>query len=681
MVLDNCDKVNSLILPHGYSSTVIPPPHSSQQNSIQCRQVTAESTSNSGNILDSKNSITNINTQEMNKDASNNNNNNNNINNNNNDNKMDNKKEEKITLRADYKLPSTPTKNATYKAVTDSGATENMSAHPDLFEEIIPLDSSHKVTLGDDVTKLSINGYGWMNFTINNKRIRTIAYYVPDLGTTLLSIKHHSKFRGNYFHTENNTAVLAYATDVFFPECTTEYMVDIQSAPKTNYPYIFNEETAIRVSDEESEKYTKNVLFLNKTKANLVTTPQHQSTIALEVKIKKIVEHAVLPKQATAGSIGYDLWSSQDATLKPNSTEWIHTGIAMEIPKGLYGRVAPRSSLSLKGLSVGGGVIDIDFRSEVMVILHNHTNQQIHFPSGTKIAQMIFEHAASPCITVAKELSETSQGGNGFGSTDASQYSSQARDDARQNAFENVVERIQLQYKDMQPQQPGENEVPTYSEMSSRNNPVPGTTTEDDQDNLSVDTVPASNCTEDNKIQQQTPGPSDNQESNTEKLIDSQSTPPILPTEKLSSSTPNQIRLSRDFVAQATGYHKSNLLMKYFDRVAKDTTTLDSTKKSEVLVDGEIATIRSKNRNKNKSPLPKNFSDVWHMDIVYGPCTAIGGIKYALLLIDKKTRKCYIYGLTNMKGSIKEALQKFVTDVQIPPKLIRTDFDKRLMGG
>ena len=422
MVLDNCDKVNSLILPHNYSSTVIPPPHSSQQNNIQCRQVTSASTSNSNNTLDNKHNITNINTQEMNTDASNNEKNTNNINNN--------KKEKKITLRANYKLPSTPTKNAIYKTVTDSGATENMSAHPDLFEEIIPLDSSHEVTLGDDVTKLSIHGYGWMNFTINNKRIRTIAYYVPDLGTTLLSIKHHSKFRGNYFHTENNTAVLAYAKDVFFPECTTEYMVNIQPATKTNYPYIFNEETATRVSDEESEKYTKNVLLLSKTKANLVTTPQHQSTIAQEVKIKKIVEHAVLPEQATAGSIGYDLWSSQNATLKPNSTEWIHTGIAMEIPKGLYGRVAPRSSLSLKGLSVGGGVIDIDFRLEVMVILHNHTNQQIHFPSGTKIAQMIFEHAASPCITVAKELSHTSRGGNGFGSTDASQYSSQAKNDA-----------------------------------------------------------------------------------------------------------------------------------------------------------------------------------------------------------------------------------------------------------
>ena len=69
------------------------------------------------------------------------------------------------------------------------------------------------------------------------------------------------------------------------------------------------------------------------------------------------------------------------------------------------------------------------------------------------------------------------------------------------------------------------------------------------------------------------------------------------------------------------------------------------------------------------------------MDIVYGPCVAISGIKYALLLIDKKTRKCHIYGLKDLKESITDALSQFLLDAQVPPKVIRTDFDKKLMGG
>ena len=69
------------------------------------------------------------------------------------------------------------------------------------------------------------------------------------------------------------------------------------------------------------------------------------------------------------------------------------------------------------------------------------------------------------------------------------------------------------------------------------------------------------------------------------------------------------------------------------------------------------------------------------MDIVYGPCMAVGGVRHALLLIDKKTRKCHVYPLKDMKKSITNALKKFINDVQVQPKLIWIDFDQRLMGG
>ena len=109
--------------------------------------------------------------------------------------------------------------------------------------------------------------------------------------------------------------------------------------------------------------------------------------------------------------------------------------------------------------------------------------------------------------------------------------------------------------------------------------------------------------------------------------------------------------------------------------------SIRATDKSDILTDGETATIHSRKRNKNKTQLPEKYSDVWHMDIVYGPCIGIEGVKYALLLVDKKTRKCFIYALKDLKQSINDALTQFLVDVRVKPKLIRTDFDKKLFGG
>ena len=156
---------------------------------------------------------------------------------------------------------------------------------------------------------------------------------------------------------------------------------------------------------------------------------------------------------------------------------------------------------------------------------------------------------------------------------------------------------------------------------------------------------------------------------------------PILPNEKCNSSIPQHLTFSKDFVSQAIGHHKINLLLKYFNRVSKPTVSIRATDKSDILTDGETATIHSRKRNKNKTQLPEKYSDVWHMDIVYGPCIGIEGVKYALLLVDKKTRKCFIYALKDLKQSINDALTQFLVDVRVKPKLIRTDFDKKLFGG
>ena len=144
--------------------------------------------------------------------------------------------------------------------------------------------------------------------------------------------------------------------------------------------------------------------ILNNIKAKSITCHAHQLQIAEQVKVKKLVNHATLPKRATDGSIGFDIASTQEIVVPKGTTQKIPTGIAMEIPKGLYGRIAPRSGLALKNVHVGGGVIDNDCRGNVAVILYNNSSTDLHIRIGQNIAQIIFEQAKIPCMIISDHL-------------------------------------------------------------------------------------------------------------------------------------------------------------------------------------------------------------------------------------------------------------------------------------
>ena len=90
--------------------------------------------------------------------------------------------------------------------------------------------------------------------------------------------------------------------------------------------------------------------------------------------VKKLRYNARLPTRGSDGSVGYDLYSSEDATVPCQAGRaLVSTGIALSIPDGLYGRVAPRSGLAVKHcINVGAGVIDPDYTGEVKVVLFNH---------------------------------------------------------------------------------------------------------------------------------------------------------------------------------------------------------------------------------------------------------------------------------------------------------------------
>lgn len=142
----------------------------------------------------------------------------------------------------------------------------------------------------------------------------------------------------------------------------------------------------------------------------------------IPMNIKKLHERAVVPTYGSSSAAGADLYACEesDITLAPGETKLIHTGLAMEIPDGLVGLVYARSGLASKrGLAPANkvGVIDSDYRGEIMVALHNHSHIPQTVSDGERIAQIVFTPYMAADFTVVTELNETSRGAGGFGST------------------------------------------------------------------------------------------------------------------------------------------------------------------------------------------------------------------------------------------------------------------------
>lgn len=140
------------------------------------------------------------------------------------------------------------------------------------------------------------------------------------------------------------------------------------------------------------------------------------------IRVKKLKENAILPTYGSAGAAGADLYACLDeaVTILPGETAWIPTGIALEVPVGCAGLVYARSSLGVKrGLAPANkvGVIDSDYRGEIRVVLLNHGKEPQTILSGERVAQFIITPVLTPAYEEVSELSDTSRGTGGFGST------------------------------------------------------------------------------------------------------------------------------------------------------------------------------------------------------------------------------------------------------------------------
>jgi dUTP pyrophosphatase len=136
------------------------------------------------------------------------------------------------------------------------------------------------------------------------------------------------------------------------------------------------------------------------------------------LSFEKLDPKAVLPTRGSQSAAGLDLYSIEAFTLNPRERRLIRTGLAVAIPEGFYGRVAPRSGLAThKGIDVLAGVIDADYRGEIGCLLYNAGEEAVDLPAQTKVCQLIIEKIITPAAVWVDGLSNTSRGSGGFGST------------------------------------------------------------------------------------------------------------------------------------------------------------------------------------------------------------------------------------------------------------------------
>ena len=140
----------------------------------------------------------------------------------------------------------------------------------------------------------------------------------------------------------------------------------------------------------------------------------------MKVNVKKLSENAKLPTYGSAFAAGADLYAAEGTVIKAGETKFVHTGIAVELPAGTVGLVYARSGMACKqDLAPANkvGVIDADYRGEIMVALHNHGSQERKVEAGDRVAQFVIAPYYTAEFIQAEELSDTVRGEGGFGST------------------------------------------------------------------------------------------------------------------------------------------------------------------------------------------------------------------------------------------------------------------------
>lgn len=137
----------------------------------------------------------------------------------------------------------------------------------------------------------------------------------------------------------------------------------------------------------------------------------------IPVKIKKLHADAKIPSIGSEHAAGFDFYSCEDYEFQQGETHAVPTGIAVEVPVGKVLFIWDRSGMGFKGIHRFAGVIDSDYRGEIKIILFNSTKNVFKISKGDRIAQGVIQDYYMPEFEEVDELSDTSRGTDGFGST------------------------------------------------------------------------------------------------------------------------------------------------------------------------------------------------------------------------------------------------------------------------
>ena len=141
--------------------------------------------------------------------------------------------------------------------------------------------------------------------------------------------------------------------------------------------------------------------------------------LAERIKFKRLGNDAVIPTRGSSQAAGLDLYSTEQKRVLRGERTLVGTGVAIGLPQGTYGRIAPRSGLASKaGISIDAGVIDRDYTGEIKVLLVNNGSEEFSIQRGDRIAQIVIERCSLGEAMEVDSLEETERNSNGFGSTD-----------------------------------------------------------------------------------------------------------------------------------------------------------------------------------------------------------------------------------------------------------------------
>tara|TARA_Y100000992_G_C20809145_1_gene279473 strand:+ start:11 stop:469 length:459 start_codon:yes stop_codon:yes gene_type:complete len=146
------------------------------------------------------------------------------------------------------------------------------------------------------------------------------------------------------------------------------------------------------------------------------TQSQMQNTPFL--RVQKLSPSAQIPTKGSPDSAGWDLKAAHETTVPARGKAIIATDLSIAVPEGCYGRIAPRSGLSWKKhTDIGAGVIDMDYRGPVGVVIFNHADTDLKIEVGDRVAQLILEKISYADMVEVDVLDNTQRGEGGFGST------------------------------------------------------------------------------------------------------------------------------------------------------------------------------------------------------------------------------------------------------------------------